>query len=108
MPKRSSADVAGDAIDRADDVAGEESERAENGDGDDGEDDAVLRHRLAVFALVQPLEGVEELLHVVHLSSRSQGTPCGTPTSGVGRPGEEKRVGGTGGYERGHSLKPPD
>jgi len=54
-----SGDVAGDAGNGIHDVAREQGESAENRDRDDGEDDAVLGHRLPIFAS----QSVVELLH---------------------------------------------
>src|SRR4051794_13380117 len=52
-------DVGGDAGDGVHDVAREQGESAKDRDRDDGEDDAVLGHRLPIFTC----EPVVELLH---------------------------------------------
>src|SRR5207247_3547169 len=73
-------DVLGDPRQGGDDVAGEERESAENGDRNDGQDDAVLRHRLPLFTL----ERVKKLQHLIHLppsdqaslSARQRTTTC--------------------------------
>src|SRR5262245_50762542 len=66
-------DVAGDAGHRVDDVAREQGKRAEDRDRDDGEDDAVLGHRLPVLTG----EPVVELLH--RCRPPEVATPDGAP-----------------------------
>src|ERR671914_1811072 len=56
-------DVAGDARDGVHDVAGQQGERPEDGNRDDGQDDAVLGHRLTLLALRQS----KQLLHFAFL-----------------------------------------
>ena len=74
-------DVTGDPGHGVHDVSREERESAENGDRDHGQHDAVLRHRLPVFALKR----VEKLQHLIHLPSSNQASPParqGTTTCG--------------------------
>src|ERR1700693_1887967 len=72
MPSPVLGDVTGDAVSGVDDVAGEERERAEDGDRDYGQNDAVLRHRLPIFALAKRSKEVKELQHLIHLPSSNQ------------------------------------
>ena len=72
MPGWVLSDVTGDAVNGADDVAGEERERAEDGDRDYGQNNAVFRHRLSLFALAKRSKEVKELQHLIHLPSSNQ------------------------------------
>ena len=66
------SDVPGDPINGVDDVSGEERERAEDGDRDYGQNNAVLRHRLPIFALAKRSKKVKKLQHLIHLPSLNQ------------------------------------
>src|SRR4051794_12630935 len=61
----------GDVLDRSANVVGKQRDRTDHGERDHGENNAVLRHRLAVLAVAErvgsDLHEGEELQHLCHL-----------------------------------------
>jgi hypothetical protein len=75
MPTSGLLDVAGDALDRCNDLAGKEREGTEYEGRNYGQNDPVLSHGLSFLTLVQPLQKLQHLVHLPSLFLSAQKHP---------------------------------